>query len=139
MTAFNGYLNWYTVGIWRPETLGSKLFGVRISNGQFMCYVLFIRPSIWKPDQYKIKQHSAHLTGIQMIGLARIQMAFKYFTIWHPASFRPFEYQTSLVFRSPLYSGCLLKNLKKGQSSCFHETGDKNDIMSGIKISIIVL
>ena len=24
-------------------------------------------------------------------------------TIWHPTSFRPFEYQTSSVFRSPLY------------------------------------
>ena len=31
-------------------------------------------------------------------------MAFENGTIWHAASFRPFEYQTSLVFRSPLHS-----------------------------------
>ena len=38
-----------------------------------------------------------------MIGLFGIQMAFENHTILHPTSFQPFEYQTSLVFRSPLY------------------------------------
>ena len=36
-------------------------------------------------------------------GLSGIQMALKTQTIWHLASFQPFEHQTSSVFRSPLY------------------------------------
>ena len=37
-----------------------------------------------------------------MVLLSSIQMAFKYWTIWHPTLYQPFEYWTSLVFRSPL-------------------------------------
>ena len=49
------------------------------------------------------KQDGFHLPSIQMVGLSGIQMLFDYRTIWHPTSFRPFEYQTILVFRSPMY------------------------------------
>ena len=35
-----------------------------------------------------------------MVGLSGIQMVFENRTIRHPTSFRRFEYQTSLVFRS---------------------------------------
>ena len=39
-----------------------------------------------------------------MVRLSGIQMELKNQTIWHLTSYRPFKYQTSLVFRSPLYS-----------------------------------
>ena len=60
-------------------------------------------PTIWIPNQYIRKEYGIHLSGIQMIALSSIQMAFQNQTIWHSTSFWPFEYQTSLVFRSPLY------------------------------------
>ena len=44
-----------------------------------------------------IKQDGAHLSGIQMVGLSGIQMAYKYLTTWHPTCFQPFEHQTSSV------------------------------------------
>ena len=49
------------------------------------------------------KQDGVHLYGIQMVRQSGIQMAFKNYTIWHPNSFQPFEYQTSSLFKSPLY------------------------------------
>ena len=67
-----------------------------------MGYVLCTRLTILIPDQYVRKQDGINFSGIQMVGLSSIQLAFKKWTIWHPTSFQPFEYQTSLVFRSPL-------------------------------------
>ena len=46
--------------------------------------------------------------GIGIVRLCGIQMEFKYRTIWHPTYFGPIEYQTSSVFRSPLYWTSLL-------------------------------
>ena len=46
-----------------------------------------------------------------------IQMAFRNQTIWHPTSFRPFKYQTSLVFRSPLWSCSHMTNWTCSNSS----------------------
>ena len=51
---------------------------------------------------YIRKQDGIYLSGIEMVGLSSIQMAFKNQIIWHPTSFRPFKYQTSSVFWSPL-------------------------------------
>ena len=59
------------------------------------------------------KQDVVHLSSIQMVGLSGIQMAFENQTIWHPTSFRPFEHQASLVFRSPLYNNILTLNLNE--------------------------
>ena len=42
-----------------------------------------------------------HLSGIQMVRLSGNQTAFKYQTIWRLTW--PFKYQTSPLFRSPLY------------------------------------
>ena len=53
-------------------------------------------------NQYIIKQDGVHLSGFQIVGMSGIQMALKNQNNWHPISFRPFEYQTRLVFRSPL-------------------------------------
>ena len=39
------------------------------------------------PDQFTRKQDGVHLSGIQMVGLSSIQMAFEYQTIWHLTSF----------------------------------------------------
>ena len=61
-------------------------------------------PTIQILDQYIRKQDGVHLSFIQMVGLSSTQMAFKNQTIWHLTSFRPFDYQTSSVFRSPLMS-----------------------------------
>ena len=41
---------------------------------------LSARPTIHKMDQYIRKQDGVHLSGIQMVGLSGIQMAFKYWT-----------------------------------------------------------
>ena len=41
------------------------------------------------------KKTWCYLSGIQMVRLSGIQMAFKYQIIWHPTSIRPFEYRTS--------------------------------------------
>ena len=95
--------------------LNTKLFEVRIpnswySNGQFMGYVLCTRPTIWISDQCTRKQDVVHLSGIQMVRLSGIQNAFENQTIWHTTSFQPFEYQTSSVIRSPLYSLILPEN-----------------------------
>ena len=55
---------------------------------------------------YSRKQDGVYLSGIKMVVLSSIQMALKNQTIWHPTSFQPLEYQTSLVFRSPMYYLC---------------------------------
>ena len=73
------------------------------SNGQFMCYVLYTRPTIQILDQCIGKQNGVHLSSIQMVWLSGFQMAFEYWTIWHPTAFQPLEYRTSSVLRSPLY------------------------------------
>ena len=49
------------------------------------------------------QKDGVHLSGIQMVGLYSIQMAFENQTIWHPTSFRLFENQTRSVFKSPMY------------------------------------
>ena len=68
------------------------------SNGRCMGYVLCNRPTIQIPDMCKRKQDGVHLSCIQMVGLSSIQIAFENQTIWHPNSFGPIKYQTSLVF-----------------------------------------
>ena len=73
---------------------------VRILNGPKQ---LCTRPTIWILDQYIRKQNGVNLSGILIVGLSGIQMAFQNQTIWHPTSFRPFKIQTNSVFRSPLY------------------------------------
>ena len=55
--------------------------------------LLFTRPNIQIPDQYIRKQDGIHLSSIQMV--------FKYWTIWHPTSFQPFEYQPSCNIQIP--------------------------------------
>ena len=74
-------------------------------------FVLCTRPTIWIPNQYIRKQDGIYLSSIQMFGLSGIQMVFK--KPDHLASnlFWPFEYQTSWVFRSPLYSGIWTTNI----------------------------
>ena len=47
------------------------------------------------------KQDGINLSGIQMFGLSCTQMAFENQTIWHPTSFQPFKYQTSLGIQIP--------------------------------------
>ena len=82
------------------------------SNVRIMCYVLFTRLTIQIMDKNIRKQDGIHLScikmvglsGVKMVGLPCIQMAFKYRTICYKTSFWPFEYLTSLVFRSPMYS-----------------------------------
>ena len=88
--------------IWKPIFMKFGFQMVRYSNGQFIWYVLCTRLTMWIPDQYKRKQDGLHFYGIQIVRLFGIHMAFKYWTIWHPTTFQPFEYRTSLVFRSPL-------------------------------------
>ena len=68
---------------------------VWFSNGWSMDCILCNRPTIQKLYQYIRKQDGIHLYGIQMVGLSGIQMAFENHTVWHPTSFKPFEYQTS--------------------------------------------
>ena len=71
-----------------------------------MCYVLD------QPFEYQNstleKKMAVHLSGIQM--------AFEYRTIWHPTTFRPFEYRTSSVLRSPLYLRPVLRTVQE----CFY-------------------
>ena len=55
-------------------------------------------------DQYIRKQDGIHLSGIHMVGLSGIQMAFKNQIILHSTSLQPLEYQTRSLFRFPLYS-----------------------------------
>ena len=92
------------------KSLNTQLFEVWISNGWSVGYFLCTRPAVQIPDQYLRKQDRVHLSSIQMAGLSGLQMAFKNQTILHPTSFRPFEYQTSSVFRSPLYWPSLVSN-----------------------------
>ena len=103
------------MGIWIPNVWILNFLKLRIqmySNGRYMCFVLITRLTIWIMDQHIRKQDGSHLSGIKMVGLSgvkmvglsSIQMAFKYWTIWYPTYFWPFEYLTSLVFRSPMYS-----------------------------------
>ena len=90
------------------KNLNTKLFEVRISNGWLFKWldVICTKSTIWIPDQYIRKQDGLNLSVIQMVWLSSNKMAFEYRTIWHPTSFWPFEYQTSLVFRSPLNWTC---------------------------------
>ena len=90
--------------IWIPKFLKFGFQMVQYSNGQSIGYALCLRPTIQIPDQYIRKQDGIHLSSIQIVGLSGIQMAFKNQTIWHLTSFQPFEYRTSLQFRSPQYS-----------------------------------
>ena len=92
-----------TGSIWKPKFLKFGFQRVWYSNGRSMGYVLCTRPTIWIPDQYIRKQVGVHFSGIEMVGLSGIEMALKNQTIWHPTYFWPCKYQTSLVFRSPLY------------------------------------
>ena len=102
--------------------MNTKLFEVGFqivlySNGRSMGYALYNKPTIQILDQYIRKQQGIHLSGIQMVGLSGIQMSFENQTIWHPTSFRPFEYCPSLVFRSPLYVLYKFYGLHLGQES----------------------
>ena len=102
--------------IWISNLLKFGFQMVWYSNGcsKALSYVLDnfygTRLTIWIPDQYIRKQDGIHLTGIQMVGLSGIQMAFENRTIRHPASFRPLAHQTSSVFRSPRYSNSRFKS-----------------------------
>ena len=83
-TKYSGDLN--------TDHLNTKLFEVGISNGSVsngwsMGYVPCTKPTIRIPDQYIRKQDGIHLSGIQMVGLSGIQMAFENQTIWHSTSF----------------------------------------------------
>ena len=91
---------------WIPNFLKFRFQMVQYSDGRFMGYVQCTGPTIWILDQYIRKQVGVHLTGIQMVGLSGIQM------IGLSGTFQPFEYQTSWVFRSPLYS-CLVQAFHK--------------------------
>ena len=72
--------------------LNTKLVKVRFQmvqylNGWSMCYVLCTRLTIWKLDQYIRKQNGIHLSGIQIVRLPDIQMAFEsnlFANIWIP-------------------------------------------------------
>ena len=88
----------YTGNIWRPN-----FQMVWNSNGLFMCYILYTRPTIWMPDQHILKQDGVHLSGIQMVGLSGIQMAFENQTIWHPASFPPYELTSLQMIKKSQY------------------------------------
>ena len=50
-----------------------------------LCAMFYVK------NQYERKKDGACLSGIQMVGLSGIQMAFKYQTIWHLTSFWPFK------------------------------------------------
>ena len=76
------------------DHLTTKLFEVRISNGLVFKWSGYVLCPMYLTNQYLKKQDGVHLSGFQMVGLAAIQMASKYWTIWHPISFQPFEYQT---------------------------------------------
>ena len=82
--------------------LNIKLFEVHITNSLvFKWSVYVLSPmSVYVPyvidQQFKFRKVLGKQDGIHLSGF---QMAFKYPTIWHPNSFRPFQYQTSLVFR----------------------------------------
>ena len=98
------------MGVWIPsQNLNTHLFEVRILNGSvFQCSVYVVCPphytNLCKTGPVHKKTRWRPLSGIQMAGIPGIQMALEYWTIWCPTSFGPFEYQTSLVFRSPLYT-----------------------------------
>ena len=85
-----------TGNIWLPNFLKFKFQMVQYSMGYVPCTVM----TILILDQYIKKHDGFHLSGIKMVGLSSIQMAFENQTIWHPTYFRPFEYQTSSVFKS---------------------------------------
>ena len=89
---------WYTVGIWIPTIWLSRFltFGFQISD-----FALCSRLTIQILDQNIRKQDGVHMSGIQMVLLSSIQMAFKYWTIWHPTSFWPFQYQTNFGIQIP--------------------------------------
>ena len=102
---------YFTIGIWNP-TLGSSDF-----KCLFMCMSHVLDPIIWIPDWYKRRQNGNHFPGIQMVKLSSIQLTFKSWKKWNLTSFQPFEYQTSLIFRSPLYLKLSLSRPKKVDSS----------------------
>ena len=98
------------MGIWIPTIWIPKTFEIQTFWSSYfkgfgiqMGYILCTRPTIWIMDQYIRKQDGVHLSGIQMFELFGIQMGSKNQTIWHLTSYGPFDYQTSSVFRSPLY------------------------------------
>ena len=117
VSGYSGYLNTNqlnTVNIWIPKFLKLGFQMVLFSNGRSMCYPMYW-PTIQIPDQYIQKHDGVHLSIIQMVRLSSIQRAFYYRTVWHPTSFWPFEYRTSLVFRShgtqtSLWSGNPISN-----------------------------
>ena len=107
---FSGPLHWIlssTVGIWIltiwiPETFEHatfwssdfKWFGIQMVGLSVISYAQD-SPTIWIPDKL--------MPSCFLMCWSGIQMAFENQTIWQPTSFPPFEYQTSLVFRFPLY------------------------------------
>ena len=99
-----------------PNFLKFRFQMVQYSDGRSMGYVLCTTPTIQIFDLYIRKQDGIHLSIIQMVGLSSIQMTFQNQTFWHPTSFRPFKYQTSLVFRSSVYDVLLFSifNTKLG-------------------------
>ena len=102
----NNTVGIWILTIWIPETFEHwnfwssdfKWFSIQMV-GQSLCTI----PTIWIPDQYIRNKDVIPLSDIQMVGLSSIQIAFKNRTIWDLTSFWPFEYQTILVFRSPLW------------------------------------
>ena len=80
--------------------LNTEQFEVQISNGLEFKRSVYLLCTLYQTDQHIRNQDGVYLSGIQM--------AFRYRTIRHLNFFQPFKYQTSLVFRSPLYvPGCL--------------------------------
>ena len=88
-----------TRNIWILNFLKFRFQKVQYSNGRSMGYVLYTRPTIWIPDQYIKNKMASIFPVFKWLGCGIWK---PYHTIWHLTSFQPFEYQTSLVFRSPL-------------------------------------
>ena len=61
--------------------------------------------TIQKWNYYLRINDGSQMFGLRMVWLSGFQMAFEYQTIGHTTSFQPFEYQTSLAYRSPLQWG----------------------------------
>ena len=91
-----------TVGIWIPNFLKFGFQMVWYSNGRFMDYILCTRPTILIPEQSKENKMASICLPFKWLGC----LIFKWHSknnIWQSTSFWLFEYQTSSVFRSPLY------------------------------------
>ena len=89
--AFEYWKHLNTGNIWILETFEYWTFWSL--DFKWSVYVLCTRPTIQILYLYLRKQDGVDTSGIQM--------AFKYQTIWHPTSFRPFKYRRSSVFSSP--------------------------------------